>query len=293
MNVSKFLRTISIVVSFSAAVLPVRTSANPGDLYATDDFSVHKYAPSGSGTVFSSGLLRPRGLVFDKFGQLFGSTLDTMSRGDEQGRIVQYAADGTATTSETGLINPEQTVLNHAPKIYVGQGGAGNNSGVGTSPALVYEIKRQGTVGTFAAIDDNQLHQFFGAGFNDKGDLFVADSYGNVFEISHSGQASLFATVAPTPNTTPCGIAIDDEDNVFVSTFGDIGEIIEIAPDGTQTVYAVIPSDSDLRGLIFDKQGNLFVAGHGSGNIYKVAPDRTITVFATGLSRPQFFAIEP
>jgi DNA-binding beta-propeller fold protein YncE len=78
-----------------------------------------------------------------------------------------------------------------------------------------------------------------------------------------------------------------------VSTTGDVGEIIKISSDGTQTTFATIPSDHDLRGIVFDEQGNLFVAGHGSNDIYKVTPNGTVSVVATGLAVPQFLAVQP
>ncbi|MFZ0504872.1 MAG: hypothetical protein WAM44_14230 [Chthoniobacterales bacterium] len=39
-------------------------------------------------------------------------------------------------------------------------------------------------------------------------------------------------------------------------------------------------------GIVFDRQGNLFVADHASGQILKFAPDGTRTVFAADIKSP-------
>lgn len=77
-----------------------------------------------------------------------------------------------------------------------------------------------------------------------------------------------------------------------------LGGITRIAPDGTRTL--IVSGLGELRGLAFDFDGNLFAAsplflpnGDGHNVIYKITPDGSVSVFATGLDVPQFPAVEP
>jgi hypothetical protein len=49
----------------------------------------------------------------------------------------------------------------------------------------------------------------------------------------------------------------------------------------------------DVRGLAFGASGNLFATGHGDNVVYKITPNGTVTIFATGLNVPQFLAFQP
>ncbi len=61
----KRMRRIQLLGVLLAALIPIGAHANPGDLYATDNSSIRRYAPDGSASIFASGMPRPRGLAFD------------------------------------------------------------------------------------------------------------------------------------------------------------------------------------------------------------------------------------
>lgn len=276
---------LTIAILIVTALTPL--FANPGDLYASDDSlvgSIRKYAPDGTETIFASGLRRPRGLAFDRFGNLYASTLDTSAPGDYQGRILKFAPDGSYTTFASGLLGPEQIVFDRAGNLFAVSAGNINAPGLG---GLVYKIARDGTVTTFTNIGNStEQHQFFGAAFNYKGNLFVADDIANViYMMTNTAKISIFASV-----NTPVGLAFGSAGDLYTSDYAD-GTIIKITPDGSQSTFAM--GLGDTRGLAFDAYGNLFVAGHGSNNIYEIAPDGTVSTFATGLVVPQFLAFEP
>src|SRR6266536_6024054 len=104
------------------ALIPIVAHANPGDLYATDNSSIRIYAPDGTGSIFASGLLRPRGLAFDGFGNLFVATLDTATLFDSQGQILKFAPDGTVTVLASRLHSPEGLALDGAGNLYFASG---------------------------------------------------------------------------------------------------------------------------------------------------------------------------
>ena len=59
--------------------------------------------------------------------------------------------------------------------------------------------------------------------------------------------------------------------------------LVKITPGGTITTF---DSGYAPAGLAFDAAGNLFVADSGFGRIYKYLPDKTKTIFASGVSGP-------
>src|ERR1043166_139171 len=114
--------TTSLTKLFAAlltALIPIGAYANPGDLYATDNTSIRVYPPDGSASIFASGLLRPRGLAFDSFGNLFVATLDTATRFDGRGQILKFAPNGTVTVFAVGLDFPEGLAFDGAGNLYV------------------------------------------------------------------------------------------------------------------------------------------------------------------------------
>jgi sugar lactone lactonase YvrE len=72
--------------------------------------------------------------------------------------------------------------------------------------------------------------------------------------------------------------------NLFVGCLGTGQSIVELSPDGTQSIFAT--GLTDARALAFDSSGNLFAADYPNGNIYKFTPDGTRTTFASGLIYP-------
>jgi gluconolactonase len=134
--------------------------------------------------------------------------------------------------------------------------------------------------------------------FDSAGNLYISDSgdwsksSGCILRFDPEGKGEIFLE-APQP--FPNGLALSaDERFLFVaqSHTDDVLQV-EIRNDGTaghREVYAGclgrVPD-----GLAFDVEGNLYVSCYASDNIYKVNPDREVTVLAydprgTTLARP-------
>jgi glucose/arabinose dehydrogenase len=159
--------------------------------------------------------------------------------------------------------------------------------------------------------------------------LFVSDSVnGNIYEITPSGEQSVFASGLDGP----WGEAFNSAGNLFVTSRismlpiqPQLSAIHEFTPGGVQTTFAsglgelgglAFNSAGDLfvssgriiveitpggvqstfaaglssDGLAFDSAGNLFVLDSVKGVIYEYTPGGVRSIFASGLVNPQGLA---
>jgi sugar lactone lactonase YvrE len=292
-HLTKIIAVAAVITA--AALLRISASANPGDLYVTDNSytdtsSIRIYTSDGTGSIFASGLLRPRGLAFDGSGNLLVVTLDTATLFDDQGQILKFAPDGTVTVVASHLETPEGLAFDGAGNLYFACGDVSH-----PTTGIITKITPQGAVSKFAVLGGGFRghHQNFGVTFDGQGNLFVADNIAAaIYMITPARRISTFVSLP-----VPVGLAFDGAGNLYASDLGPDydpnapGGITKIAPDGTQTI--VVSGLGQLRGLAFDPNGNLFVAGLTDNVIYKITPDGSVSVFATGLDGPQFLAVEP
>jgi hypothetical protein len=249
---------IKLLAALLAALIPIGAHANPGDLYATDNSSIRIYAPNGSASIFASGLLRPRGLAFDGLGNLFVATLDTATLFDDRGRVLKFAPDGTVTTIATGLDSPEGLAFDGAGNLYVVLSGRFTPSrGRGTEPSGA-------TTGV------------------------------GVTKISPGGVKNLFAILDPTTFHQNFGVAVDEQNNLFVAD--NLQSAIYMITPGRR--ISTFVSTLDPSGLAFDGAGNLYASDGGlnSGEpagITKIAPDGTQTLVVSGLEDLRGLAFDP
>jgi sugar lactone lactonase YvrE len=284
----KRMRRIKLFAALLVVLIPIGASANPGDLYATDNSSIRIYAPDGTASIFASGLVRPRGLAFDGFGNLFVATLDTATLFDEQGQILKFAPDGTVTVVASHLDFPIALAFDGAGNLYTT---LNHLSHVFNGGGRILKITPSGLVSTFVHLNPARAHQNFGVAVDEQNNLFVADNLQSaIYMITPGRRISTFVSTLD-----PSGLAFDGAGNLYASDGGlNSGEpagITKIAPDGTKTL--VVSGLEDLRGLAFDFAGNLFAAGHGNNVIYKITPGGSVSIFASGLNVPQYLAVEP
>ncbi len=113
---------------------------------------------------------------------------------------------------------------------------------------------------------------------NANGDTLFASAggYSEVFRYTPDARRRAYATVFDAH-----GLAFDATGNLFVTDFNE-SVIYKFSPTGEQSIFASGDPISDPSKIVFDSFGNLFVAHNGSGpGIHKIAPDGTITNFAT------------
>lgn len=291
---TSLIKLLAVVV---ISLTPFAAYANHGDLYVTDNTSIRVFQPDGTEHVFVSGLLRPRGLAFDSFGNLFVATLDTAIRGDGRGQILEFAPDGTMTVfaAGAGLKSPEALAFDQVGNLYVTTVYLNRSilhshlANAGEGQVLIISPNGDRRV---LNLDPTTFHQNLGVAIDQQNNLLVADNLqSGIYKIAADRRTSSFI-----PAEAPIGLAFDSAGNLYASLF--LGSIVRIAPDGAQTIIA--SGLGDLRGLAVDCDGNLFAAspffapdGDGHNVIYKITPTGAVGVFAAALNVPQFLAIEP
>ncbi len=138
------------------------------------------------------------------------------------------------------------------------------------------------------------------------GNIYVAD-YGNnlIRKITSGGVVSTYAGNGNEGNSngtnnlasfnSPTGIAIDGAGNLYVADSGNdlirqitsSGNVLNFAGGDTIVAENGIGRHSSFSspiGITIDAGGNLFVADAGNNLIRKIAPDSTVTTFATSPS---------
>lgn len=165
--------------------------------------------------------------------------------------------------------------------------------------ATVVCVQKNGRSSLFAdSVGSRKLVQPNYSVFDSQGNLYVSDSgqwstsSGSVIRFDRQGKGSIFLD---PPQPFPNGMALSQDERFLFITQSHTDDVlkVEIRPDGTagqQEVYAAglerIPD-----GLAFDGLGNLYVSCYASDNIYRVTPDRKVSLLAydragTILARP-------
>ena len=299
---TKILRNtlLSLGAGLAAVLAPI--TAHAQNLYVSlgfPAFAIYEYTPSGVQSTYASGLVAPRGLAFDRIGDLFAAENPEPDDIDI-GRVLKF-----------NLRNHVSTVGSAANFIFQGLATdmAGNAYAMATdqrSPTLA------GTIFKFTPSGDRIVFgsvpgQGYGLAFDSAGNLYAAadDFLGDsndqtIYKFAPNGARTVFAgPSAFGAGAYPVGLAFDSSGNLFVSTecFCEPGSdtILKFTPTGGESTFAT--GLTMPRGLAFDSTGNLFVAEDGDfpdGDILKFAPGGGApTVFASGLGRPQFLTFGP
>ncbi len=126
------------------------------------------------------------------------------------------------------------------------------------------------------AIFSHGLSSPVGVIVDENGEIVVCNCGDNTLsKISSSGEATLFAKSKLF--NCPNGITRDENGNYYVSNFYN-GAVIKIAVDGLTSELATIPGNNN--GHIVYHKGYLFVVARTANQIYKVALDGKIELFA-------------
>jgi sugar lactone lactonase YvrE len=144
--------------------------------------------------------------------------------------------------------------------------------------------------------------------------------------VTLSGTPALASSTLAPGISTPDGLAVDANGNVYVnvdtangkiekvtpagavSTFasgfdgplgsgfgpnGNLyvsnrynGSIDEVTPAGVVSTFVAAGTFQQPGGMAFDAHGNLYVADQGTGDVYEVTPGGAVSVYASGFNRP-------
>src|SRR5258706_4068157 len=102
-----FAPLASAIVSLGILFSGFSLRADPGDLYVVESSSAAllKIAPDGTKSVFGSGLDGPRGLAFDRAGNVFVSEI-VIGNNTSEGLIHRFTPDGIGSIFASGLGKP-------------------------------------------------------------------------------------------------------------------------------------------------------------------------------------------
>jgi hypothetical protein len=292
---TKVLRNIFLSLG---AILALVTAAHAQNLYVSAQrpaslggHAILEFTAPELYTVYASGLDFPRGLAFDRIGNLF---LAYSPEVDDIviGKVVKFnPRNHRSTVGSAAKFQFEGLAIDALGNAYAM--GVDINSPTGAS--TIFKFTPDGNRIVFGSVPG----QGFGLAFRE-GNLYAADAYDQtIYKFAPDGTRTVFVgPSAFTENAAPVGLAFDASGNLFVSTEGDPGNdsILVFDTNGSEGP----PFATGLttpRGLAFDSSGNLFVAEAGvpeipGGDILKFTGGVQST-FASGFGRPEFLTFGP
>ncbi len=196
--------------------------------------AVYKITPSGTQTIFASGLSYHSYLAVDKASNLFVADYD-------QGIIYKYKPDRTRATFASGLHHPVGVTFDSTGNLFVANNGAGN-----ISQGSIYEYHPDGSRVTFATLDLSDRPADLA--FDSMGNLLMADLSGNIYRYD-LGILRRYArtTFGSVPNSAE-SLAFDSAGNLFVVGAGDANgnanAIYKFTAQGVRSIFAPGPLPS-------------------------------------------------
>lgn len=270
-------------MAIACAFTPSSASAAAGDLYVTDSStgSVVIYDSDGNPTTFVTGLVNPQGITFDLSKNVYVCDAGDGAAGN--GLIMKYDLSGNGSVFRSGLDNPLGIDVDGSD-LLVSENGLDRVLRVpldGIHPPSIFKLV-PAPIGVTSQ---------------------AAAQLGFFRYIAH--ETSVLEVPEDTSNTTEIpigvgtrGVAIDESDNLFVST--DAGTIVKVL-FGTTTPLAFAsgftqPTGMDFRPAKFsgdtDRVGFLYVADTGTGEISQISGTGVKSTFVADAGTPNFVAFE-
>lgn len=230
---------------------------------------------------YAEGLDHPEDLAFDAEGVLWaGGEIGQIYRIPQKGQIEEVTNVGGFCLGLTFSATDELFVCN--PKL-----------------GCVVRVQKDGKSSLFADFaGDHKLKQPNYSVFDSDGNLYVSDSgewsskSGCIVRFDSLGKGEVFLE---GPQPFPNGMALDASEQFLFIAQSHTDDVlrVEIGKDGSaghREVYARgverVPD-----GLAFDVDGNLYVSCYASDNIFRIAPDRAVSLLTydrdgTTIARP-------
>ena len=208
------------------------------------------------------------GLSLDAEGNLYiGDFGDFLSAGDNDGQfnnIMKLDTEGNLSVYATGFVGASGNAFNSEGVLY--------QADIGTSQ--IFKIVN----GTKVFITSTGINGPVGLVFDSQDNLYVCNcSSSNIRKVTPAGVSTAFSN--NTNFFCPNGITVDENDNLYVSNFSD-GKILKITPSGFASVIANVPGGNNGHLRYFEGDSTLYVASHGSSNIYTVDLDGNVALLA-------------
>jgi sugar lactone lactonase YvrE len=237
----------------------------------------------------------PFGVAVDKHGNVIiadAGQSNRIRRINERGEVKTIAgstegfADGFAL--EAQFNTPSGIAIDKDGNIIIADTSNNRIRKLSADGRLVTAVAGSGVAGfRDGPAGDAQFDGPLGVAVDKQGNIFVADAYndrirkittdGNVITVAGAGLPGagdgqgLFASF-----DTPCGIAIDKDDNIFVADAGN-DAVRKITPQGEVTRVAEVGRPVSL---VVTHDNFLFVASQRDSRIYRISPEGNADVYA-------------
>jgi sugar lactone lactonase YvrE len=188
-----------------------------------------------------------------------------------------------ASPFATGLHQVDNPAFDRDDNLYVTYSGTRGQQ----VPVSIFRVRPNGTREPFSSGVVNPTSM----AVDPQNRLYVSSRFeGTVYRVSHDGEAEPFARDLGVA----CGLAFSSEGTLFV---GDrSGTIFRVDDAGRATTFASLPPSVAAFHLAFGPDGALYVTGptlSSYDELYRIAPDGTITTRYAGFGRPQGLAFDP
>lgn len=124
-----------------------------------------------------------------------------------------------------------------------------------------------------------------------EGNIFISDMTSNIIykiETQNSNRISIFAKGEQL--NQPNGLMIHPESGeLLIASWG--GTILSADKDGKVKPFVDDKKDG-LDGIDYDNEGNIYVSSFQEGEIYKITPDKKLSIFKKGLTTPADISVD-
>lgn len=230
---------------------------------------------------YAEGLDHPEDLAFDAEGILWaGGELGQIYRIPDKGRVEEITSIGGFCLGLTFSATDELFVCN--PKL-----------------GCVVRVQKNGKAQMFADFAGNhKLKQPNYSVFDSAGNLYVSDSgewsskSGCVVRFDSRGRGEVFLA---GPQPFPNGMALDSRERFLYIAQSHTDDVlrVEIKSDGSAGACEIYAKGLERvpDGLAFDVAGTLYVSCYASDNIFRVSPNRIVSLltydpYGTTIARP-------
>ncbi|HLP63187.1 T9SS type A sorting domain-containing protein [Flavobacterium sp.] len=242
-----------------------------------------------------------------------GQTITPLQPENSGGTVTNDVVVSTfAGSGAQGFVNGNGAAANFRFPTYVALDGFGNVLVVDRSNHVIRKIDSNADVTTFAGTGAIGMEngnvatatfRFPDAAVTDSdGNIFITDqSNHSIRKITPEGIVSTFAGTGSIGSNDgdgatatfyyPAGIAVDNDNNLYIADFGN-HKVRKITPDGivstlagtgvagAQEGSALSATFNGLTGVAMDSQNNLFVADYYNNKIRKIDALGNVTTFA-------------